>query len=126
LGEGCFYIETSKSKTHKTGIRVVLNFNIVQNIKDSYLLASFVQVFECSFVSSVEKYGIVKFTVKFFSDITEKMISFFEEYNIQGDKAKNLNDFKEASILMKSKLYLTKEGLEKFYLIKSRINFNRE
>lgn len=54
------------------------------------------------------------------------MIPFFEEYNIQGDKAKNLNDFKEASILMKSKLHLTKEGLEKIYLIKSRMNFNRE
>jgi len=77
LGEGCFYIETSKSKTHKTGIRVVLNFNIVQNIRDSYLLASFVQVFGCSFVSSVKKYGIVKFTVKFFFRYNWKNDTFF-------------------------------------------------
>ena len=82
LEEGCFYIEASKFKTYKTGIRVVLNFNIVQNIRDSYLLTSFVQVFGCSFVSFVKKYRIVRFTVKFFSDITEKIIPFFEKYNI--------------------------------------------
>jgi len=38
-----------------------------------------------------------------------KNYTFFEEYNIQGVKAKNFNDFKETSILMKSKLHLTKE-----------------
>lgn len=47
--------------------------------------------------------------IKNFTDITEKIILFFEEYNIQGVKAKNFNDFKETSILMKSKLHLTKE-----------------
>ena len=73
----------------------------------------------------VEKSGIVNFYVKNFADITEKIIPFFEKYNIQGVKAKDFNDFKEASILMKSKLHLTKEGLDKILLIKSRMNFKR-
>ena len=42
-GEGCFFIKTSKSKTHKLGMSVALNFIVVQNIRDAYLLESFVQ-----------------------------------------------------------------------------------
>jgi len=125
-GEGCFFIETSKSKTHKLGISVALNFIITQNIRDSYLMESFTKIFGCGSLYIVEKTGIVIFSVKNFSDITEKIIPFFEEYNIQGVKAEDFNDFKEASILMKSKLHLTKEGLDKIILIKSRINRNRE
>jgi len=124
-GEACFFIQTSKSKTHKLGISVTLNFFVIQNIRDSYLLSSFVQVFGCGSFYIVEKSGIIIFSVRKFSDITEKIIPFFEEYNIQGVKAKEFNDFKEASILMKSKLHLTKEGLDKIFLIKSRMNFNR-
>jgi len=124
-GEGCFFIHTSKSKTHKLGISVALNFFVVQNIRDSYLLANFSQIFGCGSVNIVEKSGIVSFSVRNLSDITDKIIPFFEEYNIQGVKAKDFNDFKEASILMKSKLHLTKEGLDKILLIKSRMNFNR-
>jgi len=44
-GEGCFFIQTSKSKTHKLGISVALNFCVEKNIRDSYLLASFSQNF---------------------------------------------------------------------------------
>ncbi len=124
-GEGCFFIHTSKSKTHKLGISVALNFFVVQNIRDSYLLASFAQIFGCGSFNIVEKSGIVSFSVRNLSGITDKIIPFFEEYNIQGVKAKDFNDFKEASILMKSKLHLTKEGLDKILLIKSRMNFNR-
>ena len=46
-GEGCFFIETSKSKTHKLGISLSLKFLVVQNIRDTYLLESFAQFFGC-------------------------------------------------------------------------------
>jgi len=42
-GEGCFFIKTSKSKTHKLSISVTLNFLVTQNIRDAYLLKSFVK-----------------------------------------------------------------------------------
>lgn len=126
-GEGCFFIHTSKSKTHKLGISVALNFFVVQNIRDSSLFLSFSQIFGCGSINIVEKSGIVTFSVRNYSDITLKIIPFFEEYNIQGVAAlaKDFNDFKEVSILMRSKLHLTKEGLDKIILIKSRMNFNR-
>jgi hypothetical protein len=125
-GEGCFFIHTSKSKTHKLGISVALNFILVQNIRDSKLLTNFALVFGCGSLNIIEKSGIVRFSIRNFSDISEKLIPFFEEYKIQGVKAKDFNDFKEVFFLMKSKLHLTKEGLDKILLIKSQMNLKRE
>ena len=124
-GVGCFFIHTSKSKTHKLGISVALNFFVVQNIRDSYLLASLPHIFGCGNLNIVKKSGIINFSVRNLSDVTDKIIPFFEEFPIQGEKAKEFNDFKEVSILMKSKLHLTKKGLDKILLIKSRMNFSR-
>ena len=124
-GEGCFSIQISKSKTHKLGMSVGLNFSVVQNIRDSYLLVNFEQFFGCGNVSINEKSGIVTFSVRNIPDNINKVIPFFEESNIQGVKAKDFNDFKEASFLINSKLHLTKEGFDKILLIKSRMNFNR-
>ena len=123
--EGCFFIKTSKSKTHKLGLSVTLNFLVVQNIRDAYLLESFVQFFGCGSFSIVEKSGIGTFAVRNFSHIIETIIPFFEQYSMLGTKVKDFEDFKEASLLIKSKSHLTKEGLEKIIFIKSRMNFNR-
>jgi len=79
-GEGCFFIKTSKSKTHKLGISVTLNFLVTQNIRDA--LESFVQVFDCGSFSIVEKSGIGTFAVWNFSHIVDNIIPFFKEYPI--------------------------------------------
>ena len=81
-GEGCFFIKTSKSKTHKLGISVTLNFLVTQNIRDAYLLESFVQVFDCGSFSIVEKSRIGTFAVWNFSHIVDNIIPFFKEYPI--------------------------------------------
>lgn len=124
-GEGCFFVKTSKSKTHKLGISVTLNFFVVQNVRDTYLLESFVQFFGCGSFSIVEKSGVGTFAVRNFSHIIDIIIPFFEQYPILGVKVKDFEDFKGASLLIKSKSHLTKEGLEKIILIKSRMNFKR-
>lgn len=125
-GEGCFFIKACKSKTHKLGTSVALNFLIIQHQIDSELLESFTQILGCGSYSVWEKTGVGTFTVTGFNNILEKVIPFFEEYPILGVKAKDFEDFKEASILIKSKGHLTQEGLDKILLIKSRMNTKRE
>lgn len=49
----------------------------------------------------------------------------FESYPILGVKAKDFDDFKEASILIKSKAHLTEKGLDQIVSIKSRMNTKR-
>jgi hypothetical protein len=66
------------------------------------------------------------FLVTGFDNILNKVIPLFEEYPILGVKAKDFEDFKEASILIKSKVHLTGEGLNKILLIKSIMNTKRE
>ncbi len=125
-GEGCFYIKASKSKTHKSGIGIGLQIIIVQNIRDAYLIESFVQFFGGGSFSIAEKSNIARFTVSKFSQIVDTIIPFFEEYPIQGEKAKDFEYFKEASALIKHKAHLSKEGLDKILSIRSRMNFKRE
>ena len=108
------------------GISITLNFIVNQNVRDAYLLESFIRVFDCGSLYITEKTGIARFTVVNFTDIVEKIIPFFDEYPIFGSKYKDFQYFKQASILIKSKSHLTKQGLEQILLIKAGMNFKRE
>jgi len=125
-GEGCFFIKVSKSSTHKLGKSVSLNFLITQHKIDSDLLESFSQILGCGSYSIKKGSDIGTFLVTGFDNILNKVIPLFEEYPILGVKARDFEDFKEASILIKSKVHLTGEGLNKILLIKSRMNTKRE
>ena len=124
--EGCFFIKVSNSKTHKLGKNVGLNFSVSQNRIDSKLLESFTQILGCGSYSILKNTGIGIFSVSGFNNVINKVIPFFEEYPIIGVKTKDFEDFKQASILIKSKAHLTSEGLDKILLIKSGMNFKRK
>ena len=124
-GEGCFFVKTSKSKTHKLGISVNLNFIVVQNIRDTGLINSLILILGCGCITISEKSNIVRYTVTSLSDIVEHIIPFFDKYPILGEKFKDYEDFKKVSTLMINKEHLTPEGLEKIKSIKSKMNFKR-
>lgn len=124
-GEGCFFVKTSKSKTHKLGVSVALAFLVSQNLRDYSLLEELKKFFSCGTLTITESSEVGTFNVRSVSDVLDKIIPFFEEYHILGEKHKDFKDFKEASLLIKSKLHLTQEGLDKIILIKSRMNFKR-
>lgn len=125
-GEGCFFVKTSKSKTHKLGLSVNLNFIIVQNIRDKELMEEIKLVLNCGSITINESSAIIRFTVTKFTDIQNKIIPFFDKYPLMGNKGKDYEDFKKVSDLMTKKSHLTKEGLDKILEIKSNMNFNRE
>jgi hypothetical protein len=51
-GEGCFFINIQKSKTHKIGYVVALHFIITQDSRDVELLKSFIKFFGCGRMKS--------------------------------------------------------------------------
>lgn len=65
------------------------------------------------------------FMVTKLSDITEKIIPFFEKYPLQGLKKLDYLDFKRVAELMQTKSHLTKEGSEQIREIKSGMNRGR-
>jgi LAGLIDADG endonuclease len=103
-----------------------LSFKITQDTRNSKLLINFVQLFGCGGVYNQSRTNNVQdFMVTKFSDITEKIIPFFETYPLRGAKPKDFLDFKLVAELMKSKAHLTKEGLDKIRVIKLRMNSQR-
>jgi hypothetical protein len=124
-GEGCFYIKVSKSKTHRLGVSVALNFIVVQDKRDLFLLEEFPQVFGCGQTKRNKGINTCEFRVTNLSHIIDKVIPVFDNYPIYGAKDLEFKDFKEAANIINSKAHLTPEGLAKILLIKSRMNTKR-
>ena len=106
------------------GYQVQLRFQITQQSRDKFLMERLVSYLDCGFIS--ERSDIVDFQVTNFTDITDKIIPFFEKYPIIGVKLDNYNDFCEVAKLVRNKEHLTVEGLEKIRLIKSNMNTLRD
>ena len=108
------------------GVVVQLQFSISQHLRDLDLINSFIDIFKCGNLKQHVKYNAIEYRVTNFSDITDKIISFFSEYPIIGVKAKDFSDFCEVAKLMENKTHLTKEGLEVIRIIKSGMNLGRK
>jgi hypothetical protein len=122
-GEGCFYIKITKSKTTKLGETVQLNFNITQHSRDEILMKSLVEYFGCGKVYLYPEK--VSFNISSLSELSSKLVPFFEKYSIRGIKFLDYMDFLKVLRLMEEKIHLTSEGLDLIREIKLGMNRNR-
>ena len=106
------------------GNRIKLGFQITQHLRDSILIKSLITLFKCGRVEPSGE-SAVSYVVTKLSDITGTIVPFFENYPLVGNKAKDFEDWKNISKLMKSKAHLTKEGLEEILKIRSGMNSKR-
>ena len=122
-GEGCFYIESNT----KLGISVQLIFQITQHNRDQDLMNSLISYFDCGYIKTKNKsqFTWLDFTVTKFSDINEKIIPFFNKYEISGVKLEYFKYWCKAAELIKNKAHLTISGLEKIRKIKAIMNKER-
>ena len=124
-GEGCFKVLVSKSSSVKVGFQVVLVFQITQHSRDEILMNKLIYYFACG---SIEKNSIrhsLDFKVHRFADNYEKIIPFFNQHNILGEKYKDFKDWCKVAEIVKSKNHLTIKGLNEILKIKSLMNTNR-
>lgn len=70
--------------------------------------------------------GTINFKVTKFSDLTEKIIPFFNKHSILGVKALDFADFVRVANLMKDKSHLSKQGLDQIHQIKESMNKGRK
>lgn len=124
-GEGCFVIDIYKSATSKMGCSARLKFQLGQHKRDSLLIDSLVDFLGCGRVVKPLSYNHVEYIVSSFTDISEKIIPFVQKYPIIGSKSIDFEDFYLASLIIKNKKHLTKEGLEKIKNLKSGMNSGR-
>jgi len=122
-GDGCFKISIRESKLHKAGSLVVILFIINQHIRDELILKSFIDFFECGHTYSYLNY--IEFRCQSFKDNYEKILPFFLNYPILGEKSKDFEDWVKVARMIQSKEHLTSEGFEKIRKIKSNMNRGR-
>jgi len=119
--EGCLIIRLKKSSTNRTGLQVELVFQITQHTRDEQLLLSFIKYFDCGRYRQ-RKGGLAgDFIVSRLSDLTDKIIPFFEIYPIKHQKKADFELFKNHILLfyfyiinyktMSAPLLKTKAGL---------------
>ena len=117
--EGSFQVITQNNTD------VSLRFSLTQHTKDEELLKDIVTYLNCGryYKSPTRNEGQYLITV--FSDINDKLIPFLNEYPLLGRHAYKKDDyidFAQIAELIKSKAHLTNEGLEKWNIIKSKMN----
>ena len=122
-GEGCFYVNVTKSKSYSVGFRVGISFSISQHIRDEFLLTKFMDYLGCGNIEKVStRSNGVTFVVYKFSDLIHKIIPFFHNYPLLGVKSMDFQDFCEVAKIMADKGHLTPEGLKKIKSFKSGMN----
>ena len=99
-GEGCFYVKLSKYKQDNK-VRVI--FSVSQDIRDINLLKNLAVYFNSGIIETVKtRPSQSSYVVYKFSDITEKIIPFFNKYSLKGVKALDFNDFKKIANLVEN------------------------
>lgn len=121
-GEGSFGVQIYKANT-KIGEAVKLSFTLVQHIRDENLINSFKDYFDCGGIINTE--NAVYFKVTKLSDLTGKIIPFFEKFCILGVKSLDFKDFVKISEIMIDGRHITIEGLNEIKSIKSSMNKER-
>ena len=84
---------------------------------------SFIDYFDCGSVYKDANNFV--FRVSNVADIDNKIIPFFQEYPILGNKKEDFQDFCHITAMVKNKKHLTVEGLEEIRLIKAGMNRGR-
>ena len=112
----CFSILVVQSKKHKLRESVNLSFSVNLPIYDPQLIKIFSELFDSGVI--VKRKDYFNFTVKDFASISEKVIPFFSNDNLQGKNFKAFNLWKQAADLMSRKVHSTREGLNEIKKIK--------
>jgi len=88
-------------------------------------MENLVKYLDCGYYAA-RPYAFGDFLVLKFSDLTDKIIPFFEKYSLHGVKSLEYKDFCKVADIMKVKGHLTTEGIEEIYKIKAGMNKGRE
>jgi hypothetical protein len=69
-GEGCFFVNITKSNTHSLGYQVTLKFQLTQHSRDLQLMMNLVEYFNCGILYNHKTKEAVDYIVVKFSDLT--------------------------------------------------------
>jgi hypothetical protein len=106
---------------------VSLRFILTQHSRDSALIQSFINYLGCgrTHITSTSGRNEINFIVSVYSDIESKILPFFTNYPLIGNKKADFWDFLKVYELISSKQHLTEKGLDEINKIKNNMNSRR-
>lgn len=122
-GEGCFFINITKSNTDRSGFQIQLKFQLIQHLRDETLMVSLIEYLDCG---NIYKTRDLSYQVTKIADIDEKILPFFTKFPVLGVKAKDFVDFCRVVVLMKDDKLSKSDKLEQISRIKSGMNKGRK
>jgi len=102
-----------------------LVFTISQHSKDLLLLNNIVDYLQCGVIEIPGGRNEGRYIVYKFNDHLEKIIPFFEKFNLVTIKQLDFLGYKKAASLLKKKSLINEEDLYNIQIIKSGMNKNR-
>lgn len=121
-GDGCFMVSVSKSTYNKTGYAVRLFFSISQDKRDTQWMKKIIDYLECGNWQEKGSKSYGEVVVSKFEDIQTKIIPFFNQYSMYGDKSLDFDCFKDAAEFIMNKHHLINQGLNNILNIKKGMN----
>ncbi len=123
-GEGCFSVAIQRMKSKNRPWHINPFFQVYQHKDNAYVLHLYLKILKCGYVS--EKGGNPSchvYCVDRLDDLLVKVIPFFDEHPLLGDKKFNFLIFKEIVKKMHNKQHLTKTGFE--HIVKLMFTMNK-
>ena len=126
-GEGSFLVSIFRNKTTKLGWQVFPEFIVTQGAKSVHVLEGIKRFFDCGNVfinrrSDNHHEHLYRFCVRSMKDLREKIIPFFEGYQLRTAKREDFKKFKQVLMLMEKGTHCTKAGLTRIRSIASTMN----
>lgn len=126
-GEGCFYISVSRQPAGKAKFRVRPCFKLHQRAEEIELIKAIASIFNCGYLYYRAPYAnnnpAIDYHVSNASDLVEKVIPFFEKYNLRGNKRSDFDIWKKVVYMVKNKEHLTQEGVKKIMELRASMNY---
>jgi len=122
-GEGSFFVSTQRSPAHELGVSVTCGFSLKVRAADRELAELVWQAFDgAGRLYEVRSRGAaIMLMIRKLSDLTERVIPFFEDYPLRGQQRETYTLWKSAVQLLDRGAHLTPAGLEALMAIKAQM-----
>ena len=126
-GEGCFSISVVRNAGCRLGWQVQHEFSVTQAASSRSALEMLGRHFGCGAIIENTRYDnhrepLLRFSVKRRSDLTERVIPFFEEHPLRTAKAEDFDKFAAVVRAMELGVHLDLEGLRRIAGITETMN----
>lgn len=127
-GEGCFFLNISKSSAYRSGWQVQLHFHIKLRAEDEEILWRIKNTLQCGNVyrqpeTRKNHTQCYRYSVSALRDIHMKIIPFFTEHHLlTTSKRRSFQAFAKIACLVEAGKHLTPEGVAKIQSIKQHMN----